>query len=142
MREESNLHYRFLLHIADLAPALKIADLSAERIAEGEYRVVARLQNQGYLATYVSRKALEIRRDNPILARLEIDTGEVLGGGALQNAGHILGKHSYLWRWGAGADESTKTVEWRVRAEAGAEVSIEVRAAQAGRDRRTIILEG
>ena len=142
MREESNLHYRFLLHIADLAPVLKIADLSAERIAEGEYRVVARLQNQGYLATYVSRKALEIRRDNPILARLEIDTGEVLGGGALQNAGHILGKHSYLWRWGAGADESTKTVEWRVRAESGAEVSIEVRAAQAGRDRRTIILEG
>ena len=142
MREESNLHYRFLLHIADLAPVLKIADLSAERIAEGEYRVVARLQNQGYLATYVSRKALEIRRDNPILARLEIDTGEVLGGDALQNAGHILGRHSYLWRWGAGADESTKTVEWRVRAESGAEISIEVRAAQGGRDRRTIILEG
>ncbi len=140
MRTEADLHYRFLLYIADLAPALKIADLTAETVADGEYRVVATLQNQGYLATYVSRKALEIRRDNPILARLELEDGKVVGGEPLQNAGHILGKHSYLWRWGAGADESTKTVEWLVRADLGTEVSVEVRAAQAGRDRASIVL--
>ena len=98
------------------------------------------LQNQGYLATYVSRKALEIRRDNPILARVEVEDGEVVGGEPLQNAGHILGKHSYLWRWGAGADESTKTVEWLVRADSGTEITVEVRAAQAGRDRASIVL--
>ncbi len=141
MREQADLHYRFLLYVADQAPALRIADLSAERIAEGEYRVVATLQNQGYLPTYVSRKALEIRRDNPVLAELRVDGGEVEGRG-LQNAGHILGRHSYLWRWGAGADESNKKIEWRVRGDAGAEVLLEIRAAQAGRDRATITLGG
>jgi hypothetical protein len=140
MRVEADLHYRFLLYIADLAPVLKIIDLTAEPVGNGQYRVVATFQNQGYLATYVSRKAMEIRRDNPILARLHLEGGEVLGGQPLKNAGHILGRHSYIWRWGAGADESTKTVGWVVRAEPGAEVRLEVHAAQAGRDSASITL--
>ena len=65
---------------------------------------------------------------------------DAIDGEPLQNAGHILGKHSYLWRWGAGADESTKTVEWLVRADSGTEITVEVRAAQAGRDRASIVL--
>lgn len=40
MLAEADLHYRFLLYIADLAPILKIAKLTAETVADGEYRVV------------------------------------------------------------------------------------------------------
>ena len=144
MRREADLHYKFLLYIADLSPLLRIEDLTAEQVAEDEYHVVATLKNHGYLPTYVSRKALEIRRDNPILAEVEVSGGEVIGGAALQNAGHILGQHTYIWRWGAGADESTLRVEWRIRSAGGGPVAVSVlaRASQAGEDRRSIRLGG
>jgi len=143
MRTEADLHYKFLLFIADLAPALEIADLRAEPVGDDEYRVVATLRNTGYLATYVTRKALEIRRDYPILAELQLDGAEVVGSRALLNAGHILGRHSYIWRWGAGADESTKRVEWRIRRTGDGPISLTVdaRAPQAGQASHTITLE-
>lgn len=140
MKTEADLHYRFLVFLADLSPMLSVADLQAEPVGDGEYRVVATLQNTGYLATYVTRKALEIRRDYPILAELQLDGAEVVGSRSLLNAGHILGRHSYIWRWGAGADESTKKVEWRIRRTGDGPIAITVaaRAPQAGEDSRSM----
>ena len=137
---ESGIHFQYLLHIADLSPLLRIAELSAERVSEDEHRVTAVLQNEGFLSTYVTRKALEIHLDYPILARIRVEGGAAPKGKAKKNVGHILGKLAYIRRWGSGADESKKTVSWTVLGSGPMEVTVEAWAKRAGRDERTIRL--
>ena len=137
---ECGIHYQYLLHIADLSPLLRIVELGAERVGANEHRVTAVFQNQGFLSTYVTRKALEIRLDYPIIARVRVEGGEVAGGEAVKDAGHILGKLAYIRRWGSGADESKKAVSWTVRGEGPMEVTVEAWAKRAGRHARAITI--
>lgn len=137
---ESGIHYQYLMEIAGRSPLLEIVELDAEPIAPGEHRVTAVLQNQGYLSTYVTRKALEIALDYPILAAIRVRGGEVSDLPRV-DAGHILGKLAYIRRWGSGADESRKQVSWTVRGEGPMEVTVEAWAKRAGRDERTITIE-
>ena len=137
---ESGIHYQYLMQIADRSPLLRIRELSAEPVSGDEHRVTAVLQNEGYLSTYVTRKALEIRLDYPILAEIRVEGGEVTSGPAKVDAGHILGKLAYIRRWGSGADESRKTISWTVRGEGPMEVTVDAWAKRAGRHQRTITI--
>ena len=139
LRTELQNEYRLILNIAELAADLRIKDLTAEPVGDDTYRVVATVQNTGFLSTYVTRKALEVRREFPINASIEVTGGELVGGDESQNIGHILGKIAYIWRWGQGADESTKTVEWMIRSTGGPlTVRVQAVAHRAGRDQRTL----
>jgi hypothetical protein len=90
----------------------------------------------------VTRQALKIKRDEPIVATLRVKGGEIREM-ATQRVGHILGKLAYIRRWGSGADESLRTVEWTVTPTATepVELSVEVWAHKAGRDARTLVLK-
>ncbi len=140
-RKSCETHYRYLTYITGLSPLLRIVDLTSEPLSDGTHHVVATVQNQGFLATYVTRKALEIRRDYPIVATLRVSGGEVVGNNAKQKVGHILGRLSYIRRWAAGADESTRRVEWNIKPTGGAlEVTVEAWAHKAGRDEKNLTL--
>lgn len=143
LKNECEIHYRLLTYIAGLSPLLGIKNLVSEPAQNGNYRVVATLQNQGFLSTYVTRHALEIKRDYPIVANIKVTGGEVVGGAASQNVGHILGKLAYIRRWGAGADESTRNVEWLVKPSGALPVSVSVDAwaYKAGRGQRSLTLK-
>ncbi len=143
LKAECEKHFKLMMHISELAPVIKVLDVSSERLRRNEYKITATVQNEGWLSTYVTRNALKIRRDFPILAGISVEGGEVIEGDPLQNIGHILGKIAYIWRWGQGYDESTKTVEWTVK-KTGSElltVSVEARAHKAGRDIQRIVIE-
>jgi hypothetical protein len=142
LREKCRAHYDFVLFLADLAPELRIREIQTEELANGHYQVTAVLQNTGYLSTYVTRNALRVRRDYPILARINLDGGEVVEGEVETNTGHILGRHAYLWRWTAGADEGTKRVSWTVRKTGASplKISVTTSAHKAGRDSKTITI--
>ncbi len=140
LQAELHKHFKLMLHIAELAPVIKVVDVSSERLRGNEYKITATVQNQGWLSTYVTRNALRVRRDLPILAEIEVAGGEVTEGDPIQNIGHILGKIAYAWRWGQGYDESLKTVEWTVRKSGSGplSVSVEARSHKAGRDAVTV----
>jgi hypothetical protein len=138
----SEWQYDLLRHIADFSPLLRIKDLTSEPISGGKYRVVATLQNQGFLATHVTRNALKIRRDYPINAKIQVTGGEIVEGEPTQNAGHLPGRLTVISRWSDGEEVPTKTVEWTIIA-TGSEplkVSVEAWAPKAGRDQRTITI--
>ena len=131
------------MHIAGLSPLLQIKDLQSERLNKKKYRVTATLQNEGFLSTYVARNALKIRRDYPVVATLSVTGGSLVEGDrAIKNAGHILGTIAYIGRWGWGADESTKTVEWIISPEGRESMSVSVEAwsYKAGRDEQSITI--
>ena len=143
LKEQCNVHYKLLLHVAGLAPSLRIKSLKAESVAGGKYRIVAEVQNQGLLATYVTRNAQKIRRGQPIIAKINVTGGRVVNSELMKNIGHILGKFSYIRRWGDGADESTKTVEWTIETSGDdpSSVTVEAWAQKAGRDKKNDCFE-
>ena len=141
LRQECEIHYALLNHVATLAPSMQIADISSERQTDGNYKVTAVLQNTGFLSTYVTRYALKTQRDFPIMAKIDVRGGRVEGA-PLVKVGHILGKLAYIRRWGSGADESMRSVTWTVRPSTSGpvEVTVEAWAQKAGRARRSATL--
>ena len=142
LRRECKKHFRFLTYVAGLSPLLRLTGIQYERMDDGSFKVNAVIQNQGFLSTYVTRRALEIKRDYPIVASIRVTGGRLVEGEAVQEVGHILGKLAYVRRWGFGADESQRSLEWKVQPTDTdpPKVSIKVRAHKAGRDRRTLTL--
>ena len=138
LQAECEMHYKLLMHVADLSPLLRINELKTERLSDGNIKVLAVIQNQGFLSTYVTRQALKVKRDYPIVASLRAKGAEVQGM-ATRRVGHILGKLAYIRRWGSGADESLRTVEWTVKPTGSepVELSVEVYAHKAGRDAKS-----
>jgi hypothetical protein len=141
-KKECEISYRFLTHIAGLSPLLRIQKINVERLSRKKHRVVAIIQNQGFLSTYITRNALEIGRDYPVIASLEVTGGNIVESEATQNLGHILGRLAYIRRWAAGADESTRKVEWIVNRSGNSplEVTVEAWAHKAGRDQKRLTI--
>jgi len=139
LKNECEIHAKLLLHIAGLAPRLRVDKVEARPSKDGLVRVEAILKNEGFLSTYVTRQALTAKVDTPILAELDVEGGELVSPKA-QVAGHILGRLAYIRRWGSGADESAKTVEWTVRKRGTGPLKLTVRAStpKAGADSRTV----
>ena len=123
------IQYDFLLYIAGLSPLISITELTAEPLGDGLHRVTATLQNIGGLPTYLTQRAIELRRDMPLVATIDIEGGEVIEGGLERNLGHIQG-------FVAGAFEATAPLtdfEWVVRADSvPVSVSIRVGTPKAG----------
>jgi len=142
LRKECEYHYRLITYIAGLSPLLRLRDLTSEPLPDGTHRVLATVQNLGFLSTYVTRRALAIKRDYPIVGRIRVTGGRLVEGGTVQTVGHILGRLAYVRRWGFGADESTRTLEWKVKPDDRGNVTITVEAwaEKAGRDRRMLLL--
>ena len=142
LRAECEAHYKLVLHVAGLSPLLRINDVKTERLGNGDIKVSTVIQNQGFLSTYVTRQALKIRRDYPIVATLQVK-GATVRGAAARKVGHILGKLAYIRRWGSGADESLRTVEWTMTPTGTGplEVAVEVYAHKAGRDARKLTVK-
>ena len=137
----SEIQYDYLLWLADLSPLIRIRDVTSERNANGTYRVVATVENEGWLSTYVTRQAIKIRRDLPALARIEVSGGELVDGEAIKGLGHLLGNYANIGRYRPGGQ--SKQVEWTIRqtGDGPLSVSVEAWAPRGGRDRETIMVQ-
>ncbi len=150
--EDSDSHYKLLTYVANLAPSLAIRDLKSEKLSGGRIRLTAAIQNTGWLSTYVTRRAIEIRHDFPVVVELTVDSGGIVEGRETQNIGHIPGKFAYIGEWSGSsgwgrqdyeADKSTKTTEWIVQPTGSGpfNVTVEAWAYKAGQANKTITIE-
>ena len=67
LEKDCEIQYAFLMQVANLAPSLRIKDLTFNMISKNEYRITAVIHNEGWLSTYVTRNAL---RYNAIIRSL------------------------------------------------------------------------
>jgi hypothetical protein len=127
---------RFLFRVAAAAPRLVVRQPTIEPIGDGLSRVVAVVENLGFLPTYVLGSALSRPFCDPVRATLELGAGlELVSGNASMQVGHLAG-------WG-GNDTSTtpmmarSTQEWpRARLEwvvrGAGELGVVARCARVG----------
>jgi Zinc carboxypeptidase len=139
---DSESQYDWLLYVADLSPLLRVEDLTSTPMSDGKYRIEATFRNEGCLSTYVTRKAIQIRRDYPAVGEIKVTGARVLEGNPVQSLGHILGKWAYIRYWIEGQDRSSKTVGWTIQPTGSGpvQVTVEVRAPKAGSDKKTIVI--
>lgn len=139
-------HSRFTLSHASLCPYLSIRHLNVEQQGEELFRVVAVIENNGFLPTYTSKKALERKVVRPIEVELTLPEGvSVISGESKQQAGQLEGRSNKIWGGFGGAGGSPTDnrckVEWVIRGAQGSKVDLAVRSQRAGTVRQTIILE-
>jgi hypothetical protein len=137
----------FTLKHALTSPQLRINDLSVIQVAETVFRVVAVVENHGYLPTNVTTRAIETDAVKPVIVRLELDEeAELVGGQAEVDLGHLPGRwkrsrsgYHRVWDW----DPPKRRVEWVVGCrEQGTSPVVRVVAvsSRAGVDRKTVQL--
>jgi murein tripeptide amidase MpaA len=110
----------FTLKHAAAMPRLTV-EASAEPLAPGLWRLTAAVRNRGALPTYVTQAALNLKTAPPIRVTLE---------GALPVTGQAVREIGHLEGWGTGNE---KWLDWAVRAEPGAQVTVTAFTPRAGR---------
>jgi len=85
------------------------------------FRVLVTVENEGFLPTNVTQKALDHRLAKTVKAKLEIRDAEILSGGETVDLGHIPGDNpaSASWRGAAAGAPNQKIAQWLVRLKGG-----------------------
>ncbi|MBK6768793.1 MAG: carboxypeptidase [Ardenticatenales bacterium] len=125
----------FALAFADLAPRLAWRALEATALGDDVWRIVAVVDNTGFLATSASQQARKVGTARPVRLELHLGDGATLvGGPPAVEVGHLEGRASKMaggW-FSNGATDHRGKAEWLVRAPAGATLSITAHGARAG----------
>lgn len=141
LRDELEPLTEWLLWQAHTTPLLAIHSTNVESLGDDTYRLQVVAQNQGYLPTYVTKKALERKVCRPVLAEIELEQGmRLISGKGRQECGHLEGvaykPSSPLWRISDPTDDRVKLI-WVVRAPKGSTCTVTVRQERAGTVRET-----
>jgi hypothetical protein len=109
-------------------------------------RLTATVENEGFLPTNVTQKAIEHYLAKPVRVELALDKAELLSGKAKAEIGHIKGnapaERSTFGRGDGEAPQNIKTVEWLIRVTGkSASANLTVVSQKAGTTSKKIALE-
>jgi murein tripeptide amidase MpaA len=132
----------FVIAQALMGPRLELREVSATPLGEGVYLLRAVAANSGFLPTYGSKRAQEIRAVRPIEVRLTLPEGaELVAGEAFQEIGQLEGRANKRALFGGNfPTDNLRKLEWTVRAPRGGELRLEAVSQRAGTARATVTL--
>jgi hypothetical protein len=146
LEKEIAMKVPWFVYIANSAPLLRLVDARATALGGGLYRIDAAVENEGYLPTNVTQRAIKAELAKPVRARLKPKNAEVADGSAVQALGDIPGTRAL--RGGSGGfgggrpAANRREVSWVVKAKTpDAAVEVEIWSEKAGTERRTIALK-
>ena len=127
----------WLLQLGLSLPRLAVHAASAEALGDGLWRVRLQVVNTGYLASHVTRRAVERRVARPCTFEIGLPAGATLAGGLRRQEGPQLAGHAprqslqaFMPQRDFGADRAQ--AEWLVRAPAGTDLVLRAHAGRAG----------
>ncbi len=145
LQQEVEKTTRFCLRHAFVLPRVIIDSLKSEKIGEGVYRVEAVLVNHGYLPTFITQEALNMKVDRQIEVDLSC-SGEIITGKSKEKIGHLEGFAGIDTSYSYDVINTTislplqKKMEWVVKASAGSKVTLCVHSAKIGKIEKNIEL--
>ncbi len=144
LEQEVKPHADFALFLALVSPRLAIRSFEAEPVGDGAFRLRLVLENEGWLPTNVSEKALERKAVRSIEAELVLPDGaRIASGQAREDAGQLGGRverrQVTWWMTDLSTSERTK-VEWVVEASSGDRIEVVARHERAGTVRAELLL--
>ncbi len=135
-------HCRFAIAHALMSPRLALARTKVTYQGGDIYHVVVQWENQGFLPTYTSKKALERQSVRPIEVTLSLPAAVTLVSGQLkQNIQHLEGRANKAFELIAQGTDNRRHVDWVLQGAAGCEIEITAVAERAGTVRCRLRLE-
>jgi murein tripeptide amidase MpaA len=127
-----------------ISPRLVILDTRVTSLGRDSYRVRLVIQNEGWLPTYVTKKAIERRVTRGVIAEIALPDGASLASGKpREELGELEGR-AYKPVMADEAEESTNErvkVEWVVKAKKGTKINLTARHDRAGTVRAEVVLK-
>jgi murein tripeptide amidase MpaA len=127
-----------------ISPRLVTLETKVTALGSDSYRIRFVIQNEGWLPTYITKKALERKVTRGVIAEITLPKGASLESGkARQEVGELQGR-AYKPVFPDEAEESTDErvkVEWVVKAKKGAKVGLLAKHERAGVVRAEIVLK-
>ena len=127
-----------------ISPRLIPLEIKVTALGSNSYRIRFVIQNEGWLPTYVTKKALERKVTRGVIAEITLPKGASLESGkARQEVGELEGR-AYKPVFPDEAEESTDErvkVEWVVKAKKGTKVKLLAKHERAGVVRAEVVLK-
>jgi murein tripeptide amidase MpaA len=125
--------YRFAIDHALMSPRLALARTEVTYQGGDIYHVIVQWENQGFLPTYTSQKALERQSVRPIEVILSLPSEVTLISGQLeQEIEHLEGRANKVFESLASGTDYRRHLEWVVKGPSGSEIEITAVAERAG----------
>jgi murein tripeptide amidase MpaA len=133
--------FRFAIAHALISPRLAIARSVVTAQGENIFHIVVQWENQGFLPTYTSQKALERKAVRPIEVVLTLPGTVVLVSGLLkQEIPHLEGRSNKAFASLASGLDYRRHLEWVVKGPLGTEIQVTAYGERAGTVQTTLTL--
>ena len=129
-----------MLWLAEISPTLAIKDVTMTPVDRTDVvKVTVVVENEGYLPTNITQRALDAELAVPVRATVELTDAELVSGARHTDLGHLKGSRDTQGQ--AGTAKTHRTLEYIVRATGPSPVlSLLVRSEKGGVARREIQL--
>jgi hypothetical protein len=127
-----------------ISPRLVLLETKITALGADSYRIRLVIQNEGWLPTYVTKKALEKKVTRGVIAEIALPKGASLQSGKEREVLGELEGRAYKPVFVDEAEESTTErikVEWVVKAKKGTKVKLTARHSRAGVMRADVVLK-
>jgi len=146
LEAEVKPHADWLVWMALISPRMGVHSVEATALGEGAYRVRLVVQNEGWLPSYVTKKAVERKVCRGVVAEISLPEGAELVTGLPRVEGPQLEGRAYkpagAFGWTADPTADRAKFEWVVRAPGGGEVQLLAKHDRAGTVRAAVRLGG
>ena len=127
-----------------ISPKLGLRETSVTSLGGDSFRVQLVIQNEGWLSTYVTKKALERRVTRGVIAEIQLPKGASLESGKeREELGELEGrayKASFVDELAEGTSDRVK-VDWVVKAKKGTKVKLIAKHDRAGVVKAEVVLK-
>jgi len=146
MEAEIAPHADFAIFHALVTPLLRVQSAGSERVGERTWRVRIVVENDGWLPTNVTEKAVEKKIVQPVEAEITLPYGaRLVSGTATIEVGQLAGRSSAttmtdIMDGGGDITADRAKAEWFVEAASGSEITLTARHPRAGVARTALTL--
>ncbi len=114
LRQEIEKYVPWMLWLAEASPRIVLRDVVVTPIGTGgALKVAATVENQGYLPTNITQRALDVEIAVPVRATVELSNAELVSGRERTDLGHIAGVRDT--QRSTGRAEAKRSLEYVVR---------------------------
>jgi len=114
LKGELELYVPWMLWLAEISPRIVLKDVQATPLGADLFKLTAVVENEGYLPTYLTQRALEAEIAVPVRVNLEVSDAELVTGSPRTEIGHLAGARDVQGR--TGASGARRTIGYVLRA--------------------------
>ena len=107
LQGEVELYVPWMLWLAEISPRINLRDVEVTSVGGDVFRVTGRVENEGYLPTYITQRALENETAVPVRVTIVLHDAELVTGSERMSLGHLLGSRDTQGSTGTSATRAT-----------------------------------